>query len=186
MNRTHQSIFKKTVLFFTWLFCPPLFLVFSIIWKSPKLVGRIILTIIAPLTITTFIIIFIYIHEYHYYYFKRGNRLEIEVKTGLKFPDYKAIEKKHFTDRIGFKGDFMMQYSVKLDTANIQEFYNQIEAKIQISEKQKEEELFTHWNKHQDENYYFSHIDFNDEDDQILSITIDKKSSIAEIEYGRM
>ncbi len=188
MNKTFISVLKKSSLIFFWFIFPPLFLVFSIIWKSPKLVGRIILTIVAPLTLLTLIVGFLWVREYYSYNFKRGNRSEIEAKTGLKFPDYQIIEKRHskFGMGMAFNSDYSRVYSVKLDTTDIQEFYDLIEGQIKIYEEQKGENEFIYWSKNQDGSYFFNHFDFNDSDDQTLQITIDKKSSIAEIEYGRM
>ena len=47
---------KIGVLSIFWLIFPPLFLTFSIIWKMTKLVGRVVLTAVAPLTIVSLIV----------------------------------------------------------------------------------------------------------------------------------
>lgn len=184
MNFKLESALQKLTLIFFWLIFPPLFLVFLFIWKMPKLAIRLILTVIAPLTLIVLFVGLFQLQQYYYYHFERGSRAEIEAKTGLKFPDYTTVEKRHFTFEPGFNGDFSMEYTVKFDTANIQNFYLQIDKKLQEPEKQNSSTIY--WSLENDGNYFFNHFDPEDEDDQTLELHIDKKNAQIRISYGQM
>lgn len=181
-----HSVFKVAVLSIFWLIFPPLFLVFSIIWKMPKLLMRIVLTIVAPLSLIAFAIGIFGVTQLHYFYFERGSRTEIETKTGLKFPDYETVEKRHFTHEPSFNGDFSMERTIKFDTTNIQDFYKQIDLKIEATKQDATGSANISWSRNNDGTYYFSHFDLNDPDDQTLEIKIDKKQKVVTITYGRM
>lgn len=181
-----KSILKTFTLFLFWMIFPPLFLTFSIIWKMPKLVGRIVLTVFAPLTIVSLIVGVFGLYQLHYYYIERGSRSEIEAKTGLKFPDYEAVEKRHFTYKPRFHGDFTMERTIKLDTVNIADFYKQIDRKIEMTKKDTLDFATIYWNIGENGHFRFTHFDFRDDDDQTIELEIDKRQSLVRIIYGSM
>lgn len=186
MKIQQKSALKTTALFIFWLIFPPLFLTFSIIWKMPKLIGRIVLTVVAPLTIVTLIAGVFGLQQLHYYYIERGSRSEIEAKTGLKFPDYQTVEKRHFIYKPNFNGDFTMERTIKLDTVNIANFYKQVDRKIEMTKKDTLNSTTIYWNIGENGNCRFTHFDFADDDDQTIELEIDKKQSLVRITYGRM
>ena len=183
MNNQTKSILKKTALLFQWLIFPPLFLFFSIKWKTPKIITRTVLTIIAPLTLVVLIAISWQGYDYYYYQIKRGSRSEIETKTGLIFPKFHTTNKRQFTYGPSFLGDFRMEYTVKLDTNNIQEFYEQIEQQIKFAEEQKGKHSAINWSMDNEGNYSFSEIDFETGN---LELKINKKNAVVEILFGQM
>ena len=91
MNMNTKLISRLLALVLAWLVFSPLFLFLSIRWKKPKLIPRIILTTIAPLTLVVLFFVSWGSYDYYYYNIKRGSRSEIEAKTGLNFPKYKTI-----------------------------------------------------------------------------------------------
>lgn len=187
MNFQLQSVFKKLTLFIFWFIFPPLFLVFSIIWGSPKLAVRILMTAVAPLTLIFVFLGLFQMQQYYYYHFDRGSKTELEAKTGLKFPDYQMIEKRHFFNGPSFNGDFTMLYTIQLDTANIQDFYQQIDQKIKKAENDTIDSSTNYWSLGEDGKYSFSRFDDpQDEDDQTLEFNIDKKNAQVKISFGRM
>ncbi|MDO9615989.1 MAG: hypothetical protein Q7J86_15890 [Bacteroidota bacterium] len=186
MKPQTQTILKRFVLSIFWLIFPPLFLILSIVWKSPKLVMRIVLTAIAPLTIVAIVIGIFSLNQLHYYYIERGSRTEIEAKTGMEFPDYETVEKRHFSYGPSFNGDFTMERTVKFDTVNIHDFYEQIDLKIIETGKNTLNSFSIYWSMQENGNYSFTHFDPQDEDDQTLELEIDKKNSQVRITYGRM
>ena len=172
------SRIRFLVLIISWLLFPPLFLLFSIIWNIPKKMARIILTLVAPLTLVLLLFVSYITYSSYHFYIERGSRSEIETKTGIKFPDYKTVERAHFKGRVSFTGDFTMHYSIKLDTTNIQDFYNRINAQIQ------KQNISTGWSIHEDGHYSFSHIAKNTKEHQTLDLNIDKNTALVEIKYG--
>ncbi len=125
--------------------------------------------------------------QYYYYHFERGNRTELESKTGLPFPDYEAIENRHFLNGPSFNGDFKMEYTIKLDTTSIPDFYQKIDQKIKEVDNDTIDSGIFYWNFGEDGKYYFSCFDDpQDEDDQTLELYIDKKNSQIKISFGRM
>ena len=182
-----QSVLKKLILILFWIIFPPLFLVFSIIWKTPKLTVRILLTAVAPLTLVVLFMGLFQMQQYYYYHFERGSRTELEAKTGLKFPDYQTIEKRHFLNGPSFNGDFTIEFTIKLDTANIQDFYRQIDHKTRDDSKNKEEVPTSYWSSERDGNYSFTCFgDPKDKGDETLELHIDKKNALIKITYGAM
>lgn len=186
MNIRLKTDLKKIVLSIFWLIFPPLFLTFSIVWKMPKMVMRIVLTAIAPLTIIAIVIGIFSLNQLHYYYIERGNRIEIEAKTGLKFPDYETVNRRHFTHNPSFNGDFTMERIVKFDTINIQDFYKKIDMKIEAEKKDTSSFKSISWLLGEDGSYSYTHFDPHDEDEQTFELEIDKKNSQVRITYGRM
>ncbi len=186
--KTHFSTATKIgVLSIFWLVFPPLFLFFSIVWKMPKLVMRIVLTVVAPLTIAAILIGTFGMHQLHYFYIERGSRNEIETKTRLSFPDYETVEKRHFTYKPGFNGDFTMEYTMQLDTTNIRDFYRKIEERLQVNADTTSELSSTnYWSRTDKGNYSFTHFDMNDEDDQTLSLDFDNGKALVKVTFGRM
>lgn len=177
-----QSAVKPAVLFILWLIFSPLFLVFSIIWKMPRLGYRIVLTLIAPFTLLVLLLGLFSAGYYYNYYLIRGTRAEIETKTGLEFPKYRTLEKRHFTYGPKFTGDFTMEYKVKMDTVKIQDFYNQIEIQLDKQIKAKEIDFKINWGITNDGNYHF--MQPWSESEETLDLEVDKKNSIMTIKYG--
>lgn len=185
--KTHfLTVLKISVLSIFWLVFPPLFLTFSIIWKMPKLVWRIVLTVFAPFTIVTLMVGVFSLYMLHYYYIERGSRSEIEAKTGLIFPDYEPVEKRHFTYNPRFNGDFTMERTIKLDTVNLADFYKRIEEKIRASEKDTIDSATIYWNIEENGNFRFNHFEYTGGDDQTLELEIDKRQAVVTIIYGSL
>jgi hypothetical protein len=182
MNINIQSAIKPTFLFIFWLIFSPLFLVFSIIWKMPRLRYRVVLTLIAPFTLLVLLITEDVAERYYTCYFKRGTRTEVETKTGVKFPEYKTLEKRHFTFGPKITGDFDMEYSVKFDTVKIQDFYNQIEIQINNQRTNFDKDSVLSWSINEDGNYKF--IQPLSESTETLELEINKKNFLINIKYG--
>jgi len=178
MLKKYTSRIRYLVLIASWLLFPPLFLLFSFIWNIPKKMARIILTLVAPLTLVFLQFISYITYSNYNIYIERGSRSEIETKTRIKFPDYETVERTHFKGRVSFTGDFTMHYSIKLDTTNIQDFYNRINAQIQ------QQNISTGWSINEEGHYSFSHIAENTEEHQALDLNIDKNTALVEIQYG--
>ena len=180
MNNKIKEILKTSTLILSWIVFSPLFLFLSVEWKRPKFIGRIILTIIAPVTLLTLSFVTWHGYEYYYYQIKRGSRSEIEAKTGIDFPKYKTIEKRRRTYEPSFNGDFMMNYSVQLDTTDIDQFYEQIRNVIESNNRQKNENIIVCWDSYSGGIYSFSHSNFQ----EILELSIDSKTGKIIITYG--
>jgi len=184
INKT-KTISRYLALFGSWLIFPPLFLVLSIIWKTPKLIARIILTFLAPVSLILLLLMSFYTYSYYYFFIARGSRTEIETKTEVKFPDYKIIERKHMDDQPSINGDFSIEYSVKLDTANIKGLYNRIDMLILNRDTLNNKNINGGWTINENGNFNFSHMENDDPDDQYLELNIDKKTALVKIKYGR-
>jgi hypothetical protein len=178
MPKNLTPLIRYLVLLAFWLLFPPLFLLFSIIWNIPKKMARIILTIVAPLTLVLLLFVSYITYRNYYFYIERGSRSEIETKTEIKFPDYETVERAHFQGHVSFTGDFTMHYSIKLDTTNIKDFYNRINTQIQ------RQNISTGWSINDDGHYSFSHIANNTDEHQTLDLNIDKNTALVEIQYG--
>lgn len=120
-NNLH-FVFKLSILFLFWVLFPPFFLIISFFWEMPRKIWRIVLTLIAPLCLLLVIICSVWVYQNYHVYGERGSRKEIESKTGIKFPKYQKVEKRHFTYGSAFGGDFTMEYSLQFDTVNIGTF----------------------------------------------------------------
>lgn len=177
-----RFILKSLVLFLFWLVFSPLFLTFSIIWKMPRLTYRIILTLIAPFTLFVLLMGWFVFGYYYTYYFSRGGRTEIEAKTGVDFPKYKILEKRHFIYGPWMSGDFDMEYTVKLDTAGIGEFYLRVEKQM---EKAKDDCAGndSYWSVDENGNYRFN-SPVEPETQETFGLLIDKTNAVAKITYG--
>ena len=186
MNNQFKIIIKKLALLILWLIFPPLFLFFSIKWKTPKIISRTILTIIAPLTLLILMAISLQGYEYYYHHVKRGSKSELETKTGMLFPKFHTTNKRQFTYGNSFNGDFTMEYTVKLDTNNIQVFYEQIEQQIQFYEEQIEKNPAIYWTIDKEGNYFFTYQDFENGDDETLELKINKKDAEIKILFGQI
>lgn len=186
MLKKLTSQLRYLVLFASWLLFPPLFLLFSNIWNIPKKLARIILTLVAPLTLVFLLFVSYITYSNYYYYIERGSRSEIETKTEIRFPDYKTVERTHFKGRVSFNGDFTMHYTIKLDTTNIKDFYNRINDQIQKQKKMeyKSSNIGSGWSVNEDGHYSFSHIAKNTEEHQTLDLNIEKNTALVEIQYG--
>ncbi len=184
MKINTPTVIKSLVLFVFWLVFPPLFLLFSFIWKIPRLAYRFIFTLLAPVTLFFLFLCSIMAYVYYDCFIVRGSRTEIETKTGLDFPDYRTVERRRFEDYFSFNGDYTITFSVKIDTVGIQDFYNQIEKQIELHNKEKRED--SNWDFDIDGNYSFSSLGIYPDigKEESLQLTIDKKNSIMEISYG--
>ena len=186
MKNQIKLILKISVLLLLWLIFSPLFLWFSIKWNIPKLVSRIILTIIAPFTLLIFLAIYWQGYDYYYHHIKRGSRSELETKTSIIFPKFHTANKKQFVYGSSFNGDFTMEYTVKLDTNNIQVFYEQIEQQIQFYEKQEGKYSAVDWSIDKEGNYFFTYLDIENGDDETLELYFNKKDAKVKIVFGQM
>ncbi|MCE4566039.1 hypothetical protein INQ51_17095 [Maribellus sp. CM-23] len=182
MVSSFKNIFKTIVLILSWIIFSPLFLFLSIKWRVPKLVPRIILTTLAPLSLLIIFFVSRGTYDYYYYNIKRGSKSEIEAKTGLDFPKFKTIEKRHTRFGPAFNGDFSMEYTVKFDTLNIAIFYQQIENKIESGSTNLKDSVFVYWDRYGDGIYSFN---FNDLEEN-LELIIDSNKEEMRITYGCM
>lgn len=185
MINKKKTISRYLALFGSWLIFPPLFLVLSIIWKTPKLIARVILTFLSPVSLILLLVISYYTYSFYCFFITRGSRAEIETKTEVKFPEYKTIERKHIDHPPSFNGDFSIEYSIKLDTNNIKGLYNRIDMLILNRDTLNNKNISSGWTIEEDGNFHFSHMENNDEDDQYLELNIDKKTALVKIKYGR-
>jgi hypothetical protein len=182
MNNKIKEILKTSTLILSWIVFSPLFLFLSAEWKRPKLIGRIMLTIIAPVTLLTLSFVTWHGYEYYYYQVKRGSRSEIEAKTGIDFPEYKTIEKRRRAYEPSFNGDFTMNYSVQLDTTDIDQFYKHIREAISYKNVVKNDSLYFYWDIDFNGNFFFNHNDFQEN----LDLQINNKTGEMKITYGSM
>lgn len=173
---------KVIVLTLMWIFVSPLFLILSIYWKMPRLTPRIILTIIAPMSILIIFLTSFAGYKYYYFNFKRGNKSEIETKTGMEFPKFKTIEKRREIYDPSFNGDFSMEYKVQLDTINIKEFYKKIQNAIEIAGDEENDEIFYIWKHNPEGNFSFNYSDFQEH----LELEINRFNGEMEIRYGSL
>ena len=148
----------------------------------PRLGYRVLLTLIAPFTLIVLLIAEDVAERYYTCYYQRGTRTEIETKTGVKFPEYKTLEKRHFTFGPKITGDFDMEYSVKFDTVKIQDFYGQIEKQIEKHGRNFDKDSVLSWSINEDNNYHF--IQPLSESTETLELEIDKKNFLINIKYG--
>jgi hypothetical protein len=183
MKINTHTVVKSLVLFVFWLVFPPLFLFFSVIWEMPRLTYRIVLTLIAPFTLFAFLMSWVVFENYYTCYFSRGTRTEIETKTGVDFPKYKILEKRHLINGPWMSGDFDMKYSVKLDTVGIRDFYLRIEKQM---EKRKDDSAGndSYWSVDENGNYRFSLPGVEPETQETLELLIDKSNAVVKIAYG--
>ncbi len=183
MKKLNTNLLIKSIaLFIFWLIFSPLFLVFSIIWKMPRLGYRILLTLIAPFTLLVLLFGLFSAGYYYNYYLSRGTRTEIETKTGIEFPKFRTLEKRHFIYGPKFTGDFTMEYKVKMDTVKIQDFYNQIEIQLEKQMKTNEIDYKINWAIIEDGNYHF--MQPWSESQETLELEIDKKNATVKVIYG--
>jgi|GEM_PF-6081908 len=177
-----NSFSKNLALILSWIILSPLFLFLSVKWNKPKLLGRIILTLIAPFTLITISFISWHGYEYYYYQIKRGSITEIEAKTGMEFPECKTIKKRRRTYGPSFNSDFIMNYSVQLDTTDITSFYQQIEEAIESSNTQENNSLYYYWDMDNKGNFSFSHNDYQEH----LELNINTQTGEMDITYGSL
>jgi hypothetical protein len=182
-STTHLLI-KSFVLFIFWLIFSPLFHVFSIKWKMPRLGYRIVLTFIAPFTLLVLFLGLFSAGYYYNYYLGRGTRTEIETKTGMEFPKFRTLEKRDFIYGSRFTGDFTMEYKAKMDTVKIQDFYNQIELQLGKQRKKYDKDSVINWSIIEDGNCHF--MQPWSESQETLDLKVDKKNSIMTIKYGSL
>ncbi|MGQ7868953.1 hypothetical protein [Sunxiuqinia sp. sy24] len=176
------SVAENIALILSWIIFSPLFLFLSIRWNKPKLIGRSMLTLIAPLTLLTLVFVSWQGYEYYYYQLKRGSRSEIEAKTGMNFPQYKTIEKRQRTYGSGFNDDFIMNYSVQLDTVDIDHFYQQVKKRTGSKHTGNNDRLYSSWSIDKDKNFSFSHIDYQEH----LDLKINTETGVMDITFGSM
>ncbi len=172
---------KIIALTISWILFLPLFLFLSIKWSNPKLVPRIILTVLAPFSML--IILFISLGSYEYYYFqiKRGSRYEIETKTGIEFPRFKTIKSREMIYGPIYFSSFRMEYSVQLDTTNIDKFYQKIENKLESENLHQADNISNiFWDSYANRNYTFGHFDSQEN----LVLVIDGERGVMRIIFG--
>lgn len=150
----------------------------------PGWVPRIVLTLLAPLTLLVLVSTYISASSYYNFHVERGSRKELETKTGITFPRYKTVEKRHFTYGPGSNGDFTMEKTVELDASGIQEFYSQIEAKIQEETPGDGTAKSSGWAYTADGNYTYNY-NFWGMDDHTLELHVDKESRQVRIVFGQ-
>jgi len=175
---------KKLSLALLWLLFPPLFLVLAFVWKMPRMAARIILFVVAPITLVMLLATGVDLYNRYHQYVDRGSRSEIESKTGLKFPRYRTIDKREIIFKYPRGLDFTMKYKVQLDTARIREFYQAIETTAQPTAIDTLHMRPPGWRINSDGNYDFYDSGINHPDQQFLDITIDKSMHQATIVYG--
>jgi hypothetical protein len=183
MGNQLQFILKIIGLIFSWLLFPPLILIFSTIWKMPKKIWRIVLTIIAPLSLLLIIICSVWVYQNYHVYRERGSRKEIEIKTGIELPKYQKVERRYFIYGSAFGGDFTMEYSIQLDTAGAQDFYRQIEEKLN-EQKNDSVDSGVSWSLTEEGNYHFSSPGINPLTQENLELFIDRKNALVRVIYG--
>jgi len=183
MGNQLQFILKIIGLIFSWLLFPPLFFIFSTIWKMPKKIWRIVLTIIAPLSLLLIIICSVWVYQNYHVYRERGSRKEIEIKTGIELPKYQKFERRYFIYGSAFGGDFTMEYSIQLDTAGAQDFYRQIEEKLN-EQKNDSVDSGVSWSLTEEGNYHFSSPGINPLTQENLELFIDRKNALVRVIYG--
>jgi hypothetical protein len=183
MGNQLQFILKIIGLIFSWLLFPPLFFIFSTIWKMPKKIWRIVLTIIAPLSLLLIIICSVWVYQNYHVYRERGSRKEIEIKTGIELPKYQKVERRYFIYGSAFGGDFTMEYSIQLDTAGAQDFYRQIEEKLN-EQKNDSVDSGVFWSLTEEGNYHFSSPGINPLTQENLELFIDRKNALVRVIYG--
>lgn len=178
------TILKSFALFIFWLIFPPIFFELSIIWKMPKKIGRVVLSIIAPLNLLILIIVVILAEDYFYVHIERGSKNEIETTTGLDLPSYEVIEERHsLIPHRNFNGDFEMSYTIKLDTTNIYDFYKQVEELI-AKQQNDSTKTVSYWKVSESGDYHFSTISIHPDTEENLSLDIDKKNAEIRVIYG--
>ena len=174
---------KKIALSVFWLVFPPLFLVLAFLWKMPRMVPRIILFVVAPLTLLVLLAVGLDLYMRYHQYVDRGSRSEIEMKTGVEFPRYRTIEKRKRVPYPSRFRDFEIGYKVQLDTKGIRDFYQAIE----VSARQETESLKPQrniWSITPEGKYYFHDAGIDDPDQEFLTVTIDTSLHQASIAYG--
>lgn len=122
--------------------------------------------------------------QYYYHHISRGSKNEIESLTGLNLPKYKIIEKRHFTYGPNFQGNFYMEYTIKLDTVKIKEFYNRIEEEITDYNLRKERQPQPFWTINESGDYYFNSSGIQPETHETLELLFDKKNSTLKVKFG--
>lgn len=150
--------------------------------QKSRLRSRIIITLVVVLALPLLLAGFLEVSQYYYYYIERGSRKEIEAMTGIDFPAFKTVEKRHFTYGPGFNSDFTMEWTVKMDTADTLALYARLDTKIQQAELEDSEGKA--WTKVENGNYYCSYIGVCGKDDQTLELHIDRGSGYLRIVYG--
>jgi hypothetical protein len=183
MGNQLQFILKIIGLIFSWLLFPPLFFILSTIWKMPKKIWRVVLTIIAPLSLLLIIICSVWVYQNYHVYRERGSRKEIEIKTGIELPKYQKFERRYFIYGSAFGGDFTMEYSIQLDTAGAQDFYRQIEEKLN-EQKNDSVDSGVSWSLTEEGNYHFSSPGINPLTQENLELFIDRKNALVRVIYG--
>jgi hypothetical protein len=171
---------KIIALILMWILFSPLFLILSIKWSMPKLVPRIILTTLAPLSVLIIFFCSWGCYEYYYFHIKRGSRPEIEAKTGMEFPRFKTIERREMLYGPIFFRAFKMDYTVQLDTTNVDKFYQQINNKIKSGNYYREDNASSIIWDHSYGLYSFSH--FNTHENLVL--VINSKNGVMRIIFG--
>ncbi len=183
MKINTPTVIKSLVLFVFWLVFPPLFLLFSFIWKMPRLAFRIIFTLLAPVTLFFLVLGAVLVMNFYQVHFVRGARAEIEAKTGLDFPSYQTVEKRHFVYGPTFMGDFTLEYSVKMDTAEIGNFYRQVEKQMEKS-KCNSTGSDCSWAVDENGNYRFNSPGIEPATQETLELVIDKRNAVVKITCG--
>ncbi len=185
MKSTILTILKSFTLFIFWLIFPPIFLVLSIIWKMPKKIWRVVLTIVAPITLLCLFALVFLGYIYYRSYIYRGSQREIETKTGLDLPRYKVVEKRHFTKGTSYFEHFTVEYVIKLDTTNIKEFYRKVEEQIiKYEQANNSNKIGIFWKEIDSGNYYFNSDGFEPLTKETLILKIDKKNAEIRVSYG--
>ena len=107
---------------------------------------------------------------------------EIEAKTGLDFPKYKTIEKRHNTFGTSFNREFSMEYTVQLDTTNIDDFYEQLKIRRNAHAGDKDEKTIDSWDINGEGGYTFRHSDHQEH----LFLSIDSSTGKMRVTYGSL
>ncbi|WP_163710225.1 hypothetical protein [Mangrovibacterium lignilyticum] len=178
MERLKRTKLNIVIFGISWLVFPPLFLYLSIKWKKPKIFGRIILTIFAPISLILLMTTTVYGYSYYYHYIKRGSRAEIEESTGIDFPGFKTIKERQLQGSIGFNGDFNMTRTVQIDTAYIDGILNAIN-NTQLNDSVPPN-VFKGWDTRSTDKISFHYLDKQD----YIDFTIERETGLMDIKFG--
>ncbi len=100
----------------------------------------------------------------------------------MHFPKYKTVEKRQRTYGPAFNGDFTMNYSVQLDTVDIDHFYQQIKMKKESQHTLNNDRVYASWSMDKNKNFSFTHID----DHEHLDLKINTETGVMAITFGSM
>lgn len=174
---------KKITLSVLWLVFPPLFLLLAFVWKMPRMVPRIILFVVAPLTLLVLLAGGLDLYIRYHQYVDRGSRSEIEMKSGVEFPRYRTIEKRKRVPLPARFRDFTIEYKVQLDTTCIRDFYQAIEASARQETDSLKPQRNT-WSITPEGKYFFHDAGIDDPDQEFITVIINPSLHQADIEYG--